>query len=151
MKAIYTITLALLSSIFVACSGDEQVKDATGVFEAREIIISAETPGKILRLDVKEGDAISKGQSLGQIDSAQIHLSKMQALANKEAILASRPDVRSQIKATEREIEKAKTEKARIEKLLEGDVATQKQLDDINAQIDIGSLCHGIGCKITPL
>ena len=137
MKTIYTSIYITLALIFTACSGDENPKDATGVFESTEIIISAETPGKILSLDVREGDVVSKDQSLGQIDSAQIHLSKMQALANKEAILASLPDVRSQIKATEREIEKAKTEKKRIENLLEGDVATQKQLDDINAQIDI--------------
>jgi HlyD family secretion protein len=52
-------------------------------------------------------------------------------------LLSSRPDVQSQLDAIDHEIEKTEFEKKRIERLLEGDVATQKQLDDIIAQIKV--------------
>ena len=71
---------------------------------------------------------------MGQIDSSQLYLNKLTVEANRLALLSSRPDVQSQLDALESEIEKAEFEKKRIEKLLAGDVATQKQLDDINAQ-----------------
>lgn len=136
MKAInYILPLFLL--VFYSCDSGENQKDATGVFEATEIIVSAESSGKLLSFTINEGDVLKKGQSTGQIDSTQLYLNKLQVEASKAAVLSSRPDIQSQLNATEREIEKLEFEKKRIEKLLEGDVATQKQLDDINAQIDV--------------
>ncbi len=64
-------------------------------------------------------------------------MNKLQVEANQLALLSSRPDVQSQLDGIEREIDKAEFEKKRIEKLLKGDVATQKQLDDVNAQLEI--------------
>ena len=60
-----------------------------------------------------------------------------QIKATINALEASKPNFRAQIEATEKEIEKQEYEKKRVEKLLEGDVATQKQLDDIEAMLTI--------------
>jgi len=136
MKTIKYLLPILLVALF-SCSSDESGTDATGVFEATEIIVSAETSGKLLSFPIQEGDELKKGQPLGQIDSTQLYLNKFQVVANQMALLSSRPDVQSQLDAIEREIEKAEFEKKRIEKLLEGDAATQKQLDDINAQLEV--------------
>lgn len=136
MKTLKYIIPALLFTIY-SCSSDSNGTDATGVFEATEIIISAESSGKLLSFSIQEGDELKKGQVLGQIDSTQLYLNKLQVVANQTALLSSRPDVQSQIDVIEREIEKAGFEKKRIERLLEGDVATQKQLDDINARLEI--------------
>jgi len=136
MKALnYLLILFLLS--FYSCSPDENGTDATGVFEATEIIVSAESSGKILSFSIQEGDELNQDQILGQIDSTQLYLNKLQVEANQLALLSSRPDVQSQLDGIEREIDKAEFEKKRIEKLLKGDVATQKQLDDVNAQLEI--------------
>lgn len=136
MKTIKYILPLLLVALF-SCSSNEKETDATGVFESTEIIVSAESSGKLLSFMIQEGDEIKKDQPLGQIDSTQLYLNKLQVEANQMALLSSRPDVQSQLDAIEREIEKAEFEKKRIIKLLEGDVATQKQLDDINAQIEV--------------
>ena len=134
-------TLKYILPIFIvalwSCSSDENSTDATGVFEATEIIVSAESSGKLLSFTIQEGDDLIQGQTLGQIDSTQLYLNKLQVEANQMALLSSRPDVQSQLDAIEREIEKAEFEKKRIERLLEGDVATQKQLDDINARLEV--------------
>lgn len=136
MKA-NTLIIAILALLLFSCSEEERLTDATGVFEATEIIVSAEASGKILDLNIREGDELSQNQQVGLIDSTQLHLKKMQLIASKKAIAASRPDIKAQIDATEQEIAKQEREKKRIEKLLAGDVATQKQLDDIEAAIDI--------------
>lgn len=136
MKTFKYIIPILLATLY-SCSSDNNGTDATGVFEATEIIVSAETSGKLLSFSVQEGDELKKNQPLGQIDSTQLYLNKLQVEANQMALLSSRPDVQSQLDGIEKEIEKAEFEKKRIEKLLKGDVATQKQLDDINAQIEV--------------
>jgi HlyD family secretion protein len=123
--------------ILIGCTSEERLIDASGVFEATEIIVAAEANGKILAFKIQEGDNLAKGSVICQIDSSQLLFTKMRLEASKEALLASRPNIRAQIEATEKEISKQEFEKKRFEKLLAGDVATQKQLDDIEAMLSI--------------
>ncbi len=44
------------------CKSSDQDFDASGVFEANEVIISSESVGKILRFDVEEGSELKAGQ-----------------------------------------------------------------------------------------
>jgi len=134
MKKSYALILCSLLQ-FMACSDKDSLKDATGVFEATEIIVAAEANGKLLRFDAREGQQLKKGEILGQVDTVQLSLQKMQLRAQQLSIEAGKPDVPSQVNATEREIEKLEFEKKRTQKLVEGDVATQKQLDDIESQL----------------
>lgn len=136
MKALNYI-LPLFLVLMYGCKSDENGVDATGVFEATEIIVSAESSGKLLSFLVYEGDKLTKDQVLGQIDSTQLYLNKLQVEASKIALLSSRPDVQSQLSILVAEIENVEFEKKRVEKLLAGDVATQKQLDDINAKLNV--------------
>ena len=136
MKNIIYLSI-LWSLIFVSCTKDENINDASGVFEAIEVIVSAEANGKINQFNIAEGDEIKKAQFLGVIDSTQLHLSKLLLKANKEAILSGKPDIKSQIEATQKELDRLKHDQKRVKKLFEGEVATQKQVDDINAQINI--------------
>lgn len=134
MKKSYALIFCSLLQ-FMACSDKDSLKDATGVFEATEIIVSAEANGKLLRFDAQEGKQLKKDDILGQIDTVQLSLQKMQLRAQQLSIEAGKPDVPSQVNATEREIEKLEFEKIRTQKLVEGDVATQKQLDDIESKL----------------
>mgnify|MGYP002639525422 CR=1 FL=1 len=136
MKALNYI-FPLLIVLFYGCKSNNNGVDASGVFEATEIITSAESSGKLLSFIVQEGETVKKDQYLGQIDSAQLHLNKLQVIANKAALLSSRPDVQTQLNSLEAEIANVEFEKKRIERLLKGGVATQKQLDDINAKLDV--------------
>ena len=119
----------------VSCADKGSQKDATGVFEATEVIVSAEANGKLLRFEAQEGQQLKKNAILGQIDTIQLALKKMQLRANQLAVLAGKPDLPSQVSAIEKEIDKLEFEKRRTQKLIEGDVATQKQLDDIESKL----------------
>jgi HlyD family secretion protein len=130
-------TLAAFGLITLACSNGDGDYDATGVFEATETIISAEASGKLTSFQLEEGQTLKAGARVGAIDSTQLHLTRLQLRENQRAVQAGKPDVRTQIEATKREIENAQVERRRIENLVQGQVASQKQLDDINTKIAV--------------
>lgn len=131
--------LSILSVILIsfACGRDSEIYDASGSFEATEIIVSSEVGGKILEMNIEEGDSVEGGAALGQIDTVQLWLKKRQILATVRALEARRPELRKQIAAIEEQISVQTREKERIERLLKAGAATGKQLDDINASISI--------------
>ena len=128
---------AVIIFFLVSCNGNKSKHDASGAFEATEVIISAEANGKIEAFDLKEGERLAEGQQIGYVDSTQLYLKKMQLLAAQKAVVARRPDVAKQIAATKEQIEKAKLEKARVENLLKDGAATEKQADDADSQLRV--------------
>lgn len=132
---LHLLSLGIL--LFASCTGGKDEYDATGSFEAKEIIVSAEAAGKILRFDVNEGDMLQAGQQVGNIDSTQIMLQKESVLANAGGIRAQQPNVNTQTAAIKQQITTLQNEKQRIENLIAANAANRKQLDDINAQIEI--------------
>lgn len=127
----------LLAALLAACSNSENNFDATGNFEADEVIVSAEASGKILKLDIEEGQTLEAGQVVGFIDSTQLYLRKKQLEYSISAVLARQPDTNSQLSTIQEQLATANREKQRVENLLKADAATQKQLDDLNAQIEL--------------
>ena len=72
-----SLTLLLLTLTILSCDNNgENDYDASGTFEADEIIISAEVAGTIQEFEIAEGATVEKGQLLGWIDSTQLHLKK---------------------------------------------------------------------------
>lgn len=131
------LILSVLSLTALSCGRDSEMHDASGTFEATEIIVSSEVGGKILELNISEGDSVEGGAVVGQIDTIQLYLKKRQLLATVRALEARRPELRKQIAAIEEQIAVQTREKERIERLLKADAATGKQLDDINSSISI--------------
>lgn len=130
---VYLLAGMLLS----ACNGNNGKFDATGTFEATEIIVSSEASGKLLAFSVEEGQALKAGERVGIIDTTQLHLTQLQLRESQKAVLAGKPNIRTQMEATKREIENAQVERKRIENLVKGEVASQKQLDDINTKLAV--------------
>ena len=133
MKKVIYIAMALLA---ISCTKEAEF-DAQGTFEATEVVVSSEATGRILNFDIEEGMAIAANQAVGTIDSLQLHLQRKQLVAQQSALLASRPDVKKQVAALREQIAKQKTELRRVDNMLSDGAATQKQKDDIEAQIKI--------------
>lgn len=137
MKTIrYTLIIAL-AALIASCSNGKDSFDATGSFEATEVVVSAEAAGKILNLNIEEGQIIEQDQEVGLIDSLQLYLQKMSMLANAEGVRIQRPDIKTQTAAILEQIETLEREKERTIKLIAANAANAKQLDDINAQIEV--------------
>ncbi|WP_087880602.1 HlyD family efflux transporter periplasmic adaptor subunit [Parabacteroides timonensis] len=114
-----------------ACNRGDNNFDATGTFEATEILVSSEANGKIMELNIEEGDRLDAGAMLGYVDSTQLYLKKMQLAAGLRSVDVRKPDIRKQIAALEQQIATARTEQQRMENLVKAKAGNQKQVDDI--------------------
>lgn len=131
------LTAIAVSVLVASCSNGKKDMDAQGNFEATEIIISAESTGRIIELKHKEGDQVLKDKSLFKIDNSQLLLKKMQLEASVKVLEAKLPDAVAQLNVLKQQLETAKHEQARTERLVETNSATKKQLDDINSQTEL--------------
>ncbi len=130
------LTFALVLFL-CSCSGGKKEYDATGMFEATEVTVSAEESGRLMSLSVTEGDSLSVGQQVGLIDTVQLYLNACQLGETKMSLANQRPDVKKQIAATKQELEKARMEQERYEALVRDKAANQKQLDDAVSQVKV--------------
>ncbi|MGN0214674.1 MAG: HlyD family secretion protein [Muribaculaceae bacterium] len=126
---------ASLAIVLTSCGGNNVVYDASGVFEATEVIVSAKAQGEITALSFDEGDNVRLGDTLGVIDSRQLALKRQQLENNRLANDSRVLDVSRQIASLREQIANAKREKTRYTELLNAKAATQKQVDDISYQI----------------
>ncbi|MFI5155277.1 MAG: HlyD family secretion protein [Chitinophagales bacterium] len=131
------LKISIVLTFLVCCKQGPAPSDASGNFEAIETIVSAEANGKIMELSLDEGDKLKEGQFIGFIDSTQFHLTKLQLEQNKKTILSARPDIAVQIASLNDELDNAISDKKRIENLVSGGVASQKQVDDMDSKISI--------------
>lgn len=130
------IGIIIASLVFLySCGKSNEQYDASGTFEATEIMVSSEANGKILQFGAQEGELLQPGNEVVLIDTLQLFLKKQQLLASINALQSRRPEVNKQIAAVQQQIATAKTEKQRAENLVKANAANQKMLDDINAQI----------------
>ncbi|MDO5036266.1 MAG: HlyD family efflux transporter periplasmic adaptor subunit [Porphyromonas sp.] len=130
-----TTLLVSLAVTITSCSNSGDDYDATGVFEAREVLVSAQANGEILALDLEEGSRLQAGQEVGLVDTTQLYLQKAALLANNRGIQVQRPDIDVQLSSLREQLNTLRTERERVAQLLAAEVATQKQLDDIDNQI----------------
>ena len=120
-----------------ACSGSDGDYDASGSFEATEIIVSSESSGKIESLTLIEGQQLEKGEQVGLIDTTQLYLQKLNLIANADGVRIQQPDIAAQTASIKEQIGKLQHERQRTTNLIKANAATQKQLDDINSQIEV--------------
>jgi HlyD family secretion protein len=137
MRIITNFLLCPLLILLPACGRGSGNFDAEGTFEATEVLVSSEATGRILQLNIQEGQVLKAGQVIGNIERLQLSLQRRQLLANIDNAESRRPNEKIQIAPLEEELAKAKFDRERIERQLKDGVATQKQMDDINAQVDL--------------
>ena len=134
MNKIFIITLAIIC--ITACRNKKEY-DATGIFEATTISVPSETNGKIIALDINEGDNIEQGQQVGIIDTTLLTLQYKQIRSQQASAEILSPDIEKQVSALKTQISHQQNECNRIMRLLSDGAATQKQSDDANAQLNI--------------
>lgn len=129
MKTPYLCAALLL---LAACSQKNDY-DATGIFEATTVTVSAETPGKIVSMPVEEGDSISRGAVIAVIDTTLLTLQRDQLRSQQEAAESTSPDLAAQAASLRTQIAHQEGEVARLRRLIADGATTQKQLDDAEA------------------
>lgn len=123
--------------ILISCGKNNNDADAFGNFQANEVIVSAETSGPIKALYIEEGKLVKKGEIALQIDSVQYALKVNEINSKIKATSARRSNIYAQSAVFEQQKQTALKDMERLKKMFADGAATQKQLDDINGQIEV--------------
>lgn len=143
-----------------ACNrgGDTAAPRASGYVEATEVRVASEVGGRVLALEVAEGDRIAAGAIVARIDTADTELALRRAEADRaqaEAQLAllragSRPEdlrqasaqvqsAQADARGAEAELAAAAADLDRFEGLLQANAGSVKQRDDARTRRDIAA------------
>lgn len=130
-KSFLYVTMAIIAS---SCHSKPDY-DATGIFEATTVTVSAETNGKILSFDISEGDSVKAGQRVAIIDTTLLVLQYKQLQSRQSSTESSSPDIAAQAASLRSQIAHQQNECDRLARLLADGAATQKQSDDADATL----------------
>ncbi|MBR5038703.1 MAG: HlyD family secretion protein [Prevotella sp.] len=136
--------LVILLPFIASCGSKEKEYDATGVFEATEVTVSAKSTGELKTFDITEGQMVESGVVVGKIDAYQLQMTASQLEAQKRQLGMSRNatdsrrlDLEKQLSSINQQISNAQRERQRFSELVRDGAVPQKQLDDINNQIKV--------------
>ncbi|MDR0510261.1 MAG: HlyD family efflux transporter periplasmic adaptor subunit [Rikenellaceae bacterium] len=129
------ILITIIGIAAISCNGGKRACDASGVFEATEVIVSSEANGRIVALDLDEGAVLAAGRQVGQIDTVQLYYTRLQLIESMRAANTRTQDVPTQIAMLTEQIATQNREKQRVESLLAAGAANTKQLDDVTSAI----------------
>ncbi len=129
-----TVIIPLTAIMLASCHSTPDY-DATGIFEATTVTVSSETSGKILSLNISEGDSVAAGQNVATIDTVLLVLQRGQVESQQASTENSSPDIAAQAASLRSRIAHQQNECNRIARLLADGAATQKQSDDAEAEL----------------
>jgi HlyD family secretion protein len=135
MKTSSLIIIAV--ALLAGCKNKSENPDAFGNFEATEVIVSAETNGRILQLEPVEGTQVTTGTKIALIDTTLSHLQKAEIDAGMKSITTRISSINAQNDILNQQIMNLNVNIERINKMLKDDAATQKQLDDLTGQVAV--------------
>lgn len=135
MLKILTATILAALAFLAGCSGNNKEAGGSGFIEANEVLVSAETTGRIMIRNFDEGSTIKRGDTLAIIDPSRIQLDLASATAARESAVASLKTARIAV-VTAKESEKyASNERDRVGRLVKAGSATQRQLDQLDHEL----------------
>jgi len=133
-----TLMILLFALVLLAaCNREAGMADAYGNFEAVEVILSSESTGRILSFGASEGMFVKQGGILAEIDSAQLVLKREQLASGRASLDAQMRTLEAQIRASRVQLAHLQREMGRVENMLAGGAATDKQRDDLAGQIEV--------------
>src|SRR5580765_6926864 len=97
MKKNY-FSLIFFGCLLFACNNSENRFDAQGTFEADEVIVSSEIPGKLVLFNLQEGQSVLKDSVVGSVDATNLVLQKEQVEASIGSLSEKTYDIEPQVK-----------------------------------------------------
>lgn len=113
-KAIISTVIIFL---FIACQKTEKGNLIQGKIEKEQIAVVSKIPGKILKIWVKEGDLVQKGDTLAVLDIPEVDAKKSQA---EGAVVSAKAQYKMAVKgATENQIKQLEAKKTGLKEQYE--------------------------------
>jgi HlyD family secretion protein len=136
-KMKYKTMIILMVFLSAGCSRNNEKSDGYGIFETDAVIVASEVQGKVLQLTVERGKHSEAGSVAALIDTMQIRLKLDQVEAQKKAVMAGRKSVEAQIAVYQEQKKNILNNLKRLEAMFAEGAATQKQLDDLNGEMNV--------------
>ncbi len=136
------VAIATILWFTVFRDGDEDTIVASGTVEATEADLGFQTPGRIERIVVREGDRVTAGQQLAWLDRAELLARKQAAEAQVAAARALLQELesgfraeeiaqgRARLRAADQRVSDSQRDLERVKRLFEGGAVSQQRLDD---------------------
>lgn len=140
-------SIAALATILAAAGCRSDQPDAYGTFEADEVVVASETTGRLLRFDVREGDQLTPGSTLGLVDTIPLSLERRELAARRSSARSRTTEVSAQVTLLSAQRDVAERELARTRRLASAQAAPAQQLD--RAERDYRSLTDQIAATRT--
>lgn len=130
------LVISIVANLFTLTGCQKPKADATGVFEAHTVTVSSEVNGRILAMNVKEGDVVIINQDLALIDTLQYSIQRRELLAARQTLNQTSVSTSVQTGPIKVQIEQLEREKQRVENLIAVGAATRRQKEQIETQIN---------------
>ena len=127
--------IAAATLVLTACNNDKNMSDAYGNFESIPVMVAGQGQGQLVSFTVEEGQQLESQETVGVIDTVQIHLQREQLRASMQVLDTRLQTVNAQIRSQEVQLENLQRELERVEKLRKDGAATEKQQDDLEGSI----------------
>ncbi|MFH1120872.1 MAG: HlyD family efflux transporter periplasmic adaptor subunit [Bacteroidota bacterium] len=131
------ILMTMITGLLVSCKQNKVASDAYGNFEAVETTISSEANGRILWMNIMEGQILKPGDTVGLTDTTDLHYKRLQLQAQKSAVESKSASINAQSAVYQQQKANLNNDLKRIENLLKDQAATPKQLDDVTGAIKV--------------
>jgi HlyD family secretion protein len=141
--AVAAVALAAVIVWFaVLPDGNDDVIFASGTVEATEADLGFQSPGRIDRIAVREGDRVARGQELAWLDNSELLARRRAAEAQAEAARAMVTELergfrqeevaqgRAALRAAEQRLNDTQRDLGRVQRLYEGGAVSEQALDN---------------------
>jgi HlyD family secretion protein len=125
--------LAFTAIGLAGCDGD--TPDAYGNFESREVMISSEATGPLVRFELEEGDEVDVDAVVAQVDTVALGLQARELALQAQASRTRAEEARAQVRALEAQLQTNRTDLERTQRLFAQNAATAGDLNRMEGAV----------------
>ncbi len=131
------LLIPVIILLAAGCGRGDSDSDAWGSFEADEVIISSETSGRIVLMNVTQGTQVAGGAVIAVTDTTMAMLQRAELVAVTAQAQARLAGIAAQDAVIRQQMENLNVNIDRTRRMLADGAATQKQLDDLTGQMEV--------------
>jgi HlyD family secretion protein len=131
MKWKLNVLVMLVFSLAIGCNNNENKIGGSGLIEADEVVVSAETEGRVDQLFFDDGDVVDLNDTLLIVDPSRLNLNLEAAVSANNVSRKKLNTAKIQKEQAQQTEQYTESERNRIRSLSESGSATQKQLDQM--------------------
>jgi HlyD family secretion protein len=136
MKTKILWVAVVLTLMVFGCDNGEDVYEYTGIVEGVSVKVPALTGGKIINMNIKEGQFVEQGQLIAVIDTSELAINKDQVAASLEELAVQTQIAKTNLSRTNNDYKYIKDKFDRMAKLYKSNSIPKQTLDDVKNKFE---------------